>query len=71
MNDKELNYLLTNFACDRLDELQIWLEEKDCDRQFIYDVINSSLNLSIKNVEEQGFRNKKLLEEAKNRFKED
>jgi len=63
MNDEELNYLLTNFACDRLDELQIWLEEKDCDRQFIYDVINSSLNLSIKNVEEQGFRNKKLLEE--------
>jgi len=71
MNDKELNYLLTNFACDRLDELQIWLEEKDCDRQFIYEVIDASLNLSIKNVEEQNFRNKKLLEEVKNRFKED
>lgn len=68
MNDKELNYLLTNFACDRLDELKIWLEEKDCDRQFIYDVINSSLNLSIKNVKKQSFINKKLLEEARKRF---
>jgi hypothetical protein len=68
MNDKELNYLLTNFACDRIDELRIWLEEKDCDRRFIYEVIDASLKLSIKNVEENNRIAKKLLEEVKNRF---
>ena len=71
MNDKELNYLLTNFACDRIDELRIWLEEKDCDRRFIYEVIDASLKLSIKNVEENNRIAKKLLEEARDRFKED
>jgi hypothetical protein len=68
MNEKELNYLLTNFACDRLEELKIWLEEKDCDRQFIHDVIDAALKQSIKNVIDSSNRNKKLLTEAKNRF---
>ena len=71
MNDKELNYLLTNFACDRLEELKIWLEENNCDRQFIYEVIDASLNLSIKNENDRSNKNIKLLEEIRDRFKED
>lgn len=71
MNDKELNYLLTNFVVDHLEELKIWLEESDCDRRFIYEVIDASLKLSIKNVEENNRIAKKLLEEIRDRFKED
>lgn len=67
MNEKELNYLLTNFACDRLDTLAEWLREKDCDRRFIHDVIDASLKQSIKNVTDRSNKYKKLLMELKNK----
>ena len=53
MNEKELNYLLTNFACDHIEQLIVWLKEKGCDRQFTHDVVDGALELSISNAQKE------------------
>lgn len=68
MNEKELNYLLTNFACDHLEELIVWLKEKGCDKQFTYDVIEGALELSISNANKQSEMKTELFNETKKMF---